>query len=480
MAAGGVLWGTMSQGLRQLLQLAITALLARRLAPADFGLIGMAGVTLAFVAPLNELGMGAALVQKKDATPSHAVAVFWTQMAIASLAALLLAAGAPLLGEFFRRPDLVPLLRVMCLNLPLGAAASAPLALLTRELRFRRIAAVETASLAAGGIVGVSLALAGAGVWSLAGQSLAASASTALLFLILSGLSPFAPPERAQLRELIRFSAPLTAYQWLNFFSRNLDDILIGRFLGAGALGYYQLAYRVMMYPLQKVSDVVGRVTFPALASIQDELARMRHAYLRTVRTIALVTLPMMAVVVVVAPELTRVLFGPAWGPVAPLVRILAFAGMAGSIGTTVGTLFLARGRSGLMLRWELLASACYAAAILAGLRWGLTGVAIAYTGTSLLLWPLSHLVANRLIALPTRKFFAALLPQAALAAGLALALAGVRLAWSPQGVGAQTAFLAVCAVAGAGTLAAAALLRRPAAAGEAAALLRETLGGAR
>jgi len=479
-AAGGVLWGTASQGVRQLLQVGITALLARRLAPADFGLIGMAGVTLAFVAPLNELGMGAALVQKKDATADHALAVFWAQISFATVAALVLAAGAPLLGAFFHRPDLVPLLRVMSLNLPLGAAASAPLALLTRELRFRRIAAVETASLALGGATGVGLALSGAGVWSLAGQSLTASASTALLLLTLSGLSPFSRPNRTHLRELVRFSAPLTAYQWLNFLSRNLDDILIGKFLGASALGYYQLAYRVMMYPLQKVSDVVGRVAFPALASIQDELARMRQAYLRTVRSIALVTLPMMAVVVVAAPELTRVLFGPAWGPVAPLVRILGFAGMAGSIGTTVGTLFLARGRSGLMLRWELLASACYAAAIVAGLRFGLTGVAVAYTGTSLLLWPLSHLVANRLIDLRMRDLLAALVPQAALAAGLAFALAALRLAWRPEGLGAQTAFLALCAVAGAGTLATAGLLGRPAAAGEAAALLRETLGGAR
>jgi PST family polysaccharide transporter len=406
--------------------------------------------------------------------------VFWSQIGIASAVALLLAAAAPLLAGFFRRPDLVPLLRVMCFNLPLGAAASAPLALLTRTLRFRRIAAVETVSLAVGGGVGVGLALAGWGVWSLAGQALAASAASALLLVPLSGLAPLSPkarPSRAHLRDLLRFSAPLTAYQWLNFLSRNLDDILIGRFLGAGALGYYQLAYRVMMYPLQKVSDVVGRVTFPALASMQDDAARMRQAYLRTVRYIALITLPMMAVVILAAPELIRVLFGPSWEPVAPLIQVLSLAGMAGSIGTTVGTLFLARGRSGLMLRWELLASACYAASIALGLRWGLMGVAIAYTTMSLLLWPLSHLVANRLIALPMRQFFAALLPQAGLALVLASALAALKLAWQPSALPEQAAFLGVCALASAGTLLAAARLGRPAAAGEAAALLREAMG---
>ena len=249
-----------------------------------------------------------------------------------------------------------------------------------------------------------------------AGQARAAAPTAALLLVPLSGLRPLsraARPSRAHLRDLAGFSAPLTAYQWLNFLSRNLDDILIGRFLGAGALGYYQLAYRLMMYPLQKVSDVVGRVTFPALAAMQDDAARMRQAYLRTVRYIALLTFPVMAVVLVAAPELIRVAFGPSWEPVTPLLRVLSLAGMAGSIGTTVGTLFLARGRSGLMLRWEMVASACYAAAIVLGLRFGLQGVAVAYTIMTLVLWPISHHVANRLIGLSTRTLFGALLPQA-------------------------------------------------------------------
>ena len=476
-AAGGILWTSASQGVRQLLQIAVTAALARQLAPEDFGLLGMAGVALAFLAPLNELGMGAALVQKKDLAPAHATAVFWAQVGLASAVALILAVAAPLFAGFFRRPELVPLLRAMCVSLPLSAAASAPLALLTRALRFRRIAAVETASLALGGALGVGLALAGWGVWSLVGQAVSSSAATAVLLLPGSGLRLLARPSRAHLRDLLRFSAPLTAYQGLNFLSRNLDDVLVGRFLGAGPLGFYQLAYRVMMYPLQKVSDVVGRVTFPALAAMQDDPARMRQAYLRTVRYIALVTLPMMAVVSVAAPELIAVLFGPAWAPVAPLVIVLSFAGMAGSIGTTVGSLFLARGRSGLMLRWEILACACYAAAIVLGLRRGLLGVAVAYTTMSFALWPVSHWVANRLIGLRMREFFRALAPQAVLAAALAGALLSIKLAWAPTGVAQQAAFLLTCGTVATGTLLLAVRLKRPAAAGEAAALLREALG---
>ena len=482
-AAGGVVYTATSQALRQAIQLGVTAVLARHLLPEDFGLIGMAAVTLAFVAPLNEMGMGAALVQRKDLTPGHATAVFWAHIALATAAALLLSACAPLIAGFFKRDELTPLLRLMCWNLPIGAAASAPSALLARDMRFGQLAVCETISLTAAGLFGAVMAVTGWGVWSLAAQALAASVMTALLLVPLSGLRPLSAHSRPtwrHLKDLAAFSAPLTGYQFLNFASRNLDDILIGRFLGAGALGYYGMAYRVMMYPLQKVSGIVGRVSFPAFASMQDDLTRIRRGYLRTVRYIALVTFPMMAVVMVAAPEMTEVLFGPTWRPVAPLIAILSLAGMTGSIGTTVGSIFLARGRSDLMLKWEVVASSCFTAAIIFGLQWGLTGVAVCYTVTALILWPLSHMIANRLIELPMREFFLALAPQAILAALPAAVLLAVRQLWMPVDAASRIAFLVVCAVTGATVLAIAAFVGKPAAAAEALALTRDTLAGLR
>ncbi|HKY33081.1 MAG TPA: lipopolysaccharide biosynthesis protein, partial [Candidatus Polarisedimenticolia bacterium] len=440
-AAGGVLWTASSQVLRQGVQLAVTIVLARHLAPADFGLIGMAAVTVACVAPLNEMGMGAALVQRRDLQPGHAGAVFWFQTAAAALAAACIALAAPWVALFFGHDDLVPLLRALCWMLPLGAMAGAPQALLLRDLRFGAVAAVETVSLAVSGAAAVVLAAGGWGVWSLVVQSLAGAALAPALMLPLSRFNPLSAagrPRWARLRELARFSAPLTGYQILNFVARNLDDVLIGRFLGAEALGYYAMAYRVMMYPLQKVSGVIGRVSFPAFASMGDDLARIRDGYVKSIQYISLITFPMMVVVMAAAPELTRLLFGPGWDPVAPLVAVLSLAGMAGSIGTTAGSLFLARGRTDTLLRWEVVACAGYAAAIAAGLPWGLAGVAVAYTAMSLLLWPISHLVANRLIGLDMPRFFSALAPAAALASGLAAALLALRSAWPDGAPGGQ------------------------------------------
>jgi O-antigen/teichoic acid export membrane protein len=443
----------------------------------------MAAVALAFVTPLNEMGMGAALVQRKDLSPAHAGSVFWFQVGLTLSAAIALALAAPLIAAFFARDDLAPLLRALCCTLPLGAMAAAPQALLLRRLRFGHVAFVETFALAASGALAVGLALAGWGVWSLVAQSVAGAVFTAALMLPLSGFNPLSPAARpawARLRELARFSAPLTGYQILNFFSRNLDDVLIGRFLGAQALGYYGMAYRIMMFPLQKVSGIVGRVSFPTFASMGDDVARIRPVYLKSVQYIALLTFPLMAAVMVTAPELTRAAFGPQWAPVAPLVRVLALAGMAGAVGTTVGSLFLARGRSGLMLAWEVIASCVYILAIVAGLWWGLMGVAVAYTAASLALWPISHAVANRLIDLRMGPFLRALVPAAGLAAGLAGALAALRAAWGPDSASAHPGFLVICASVSLAVLGAGALLRRPAGLGEMMDLVRETLAGMR
>jgi len=482
-AAGGVFWTASSQALRQALQLGVTVVLARALRPEDFGLIGMAAVTLAFITPLNEMGMGAALVQKKDMRPGHATSVFWSQVVLASAAGLVLALAAPVVAGFFLRDDLVPLLRIMCLNLPLGAAASAPQALLLRRLRFGSVAAVETVAIGGAGALAAFMALTGWGIYSLVAQSLCGAALTAGLMIAMARFNPLAPsarPRLVYLRELARFSGPLTAYQMLNFASRNVDDVLIGRFLGAGALGYYSMAYRVMMYPLQKVSGIVGRVSFPTFASMQDDLPRIRRGYLKAVQYIALITFPMMATVMVAAPELTRVVFGPNWAPVAPLIIILSLAGMAGSVGTTVGSIFLARGRSDLMLRWEMAASTCFVAAIATGLYWGLTGVAIAYTTMALILWPISHLLANRLIELRMRDLAGALAPPASLAAALSLALVGLRLVWHPAEPAAQVGFLCACGGLAALAYGVAALSGWPAAVGEAMSLARETFAGLR
>lgn len=481
-AAGGVAWTASSQAARQAIQIVVTSILAWNLAPGDFGLIGMAAVALAFTAPFNELGLSAALVQRKELRDAHAVAAFWCQVGCATALGASLALLAPLVAAFFHREDVVPLLRVLCLGLPLGAAASVPQALLQRQMRFARMAGIETVSQGIAGVAAIALAFSGYGVWSLVVQSLIGSFLAGVLFLGAARFNPLGLRGLrggAHLRELFSFGAPLVGYQVLNFIIRNIDDILIGRFLGAESLGYYTMAYRVMMYPLEKVTGVVGKVTFPAFSSLQEDTARLQRGYLKVAQCIALVTFPLMTIMMIVAPAFTRVVFGPRWDAAAPLIVVMSLAGMAASVGSTTGHVFLARGRSDLMLRWAAAASVCYTIAIVAGLSKGLMGVTVAYTVTSLTLWPISHAVANRLIDLRLADFYRVLVPPAALAGVIGVALVALRAAW-PVPIAQEPAFLAAALSVAAVIVVAAAALGRPAAVAEALSLAKEAFRGAR
>jgi PST family polysaccharide transporter len=227
---------------------------------------------------------------------------------------------------------------------------------------------------------------------------------------------------------LWQFSSQFTAASVVNYCVRNLDNLLVGRFLGPAALGFYSQAYQLMLYPVQYVAALAGRVMFPALASVQADRDRLRRGYLRALRGIAALTCPLMLGAMVLAPDLFAVLYGPRWERSVFLFQVLCCLGMVQSIGTTVGWIYLATGRTDLMLRWMLLAAAIILPGFVIGLRWGgLEGLVIGYALTSGLLMVPSLLPAFRLIRLPLGEAAARLVPLFAAAAGMAAVVLALR-----------------------------------------------------
>ena len=195
----------------------------------------------------------------------------------------------------------------------------------------------------------------------------------------------------------------------VNYFARNIDKLLIGKFLGDQALGYYTLAYKIMLYPLQSISWVIGKVMFPAFSKIQHDLEKVRTAYLKMVKAISLVTFPMMFGLFAVAPEFVHVIYGPKWEPLILLIRILCFCGIVQSIGTTVGNIILSQGKSGLQLRFGILGTIFAAIAIMGGLKLGIVAIALFYT-LEQLSWVLYvQRTLNSLIGLSLKTFFSTL-----------------------------------------------------------------------
>jgi PST family polysaccharide transporter len=168
-----------------------------------------------------------------------------------------------------------------------------------------------------------------------------------------------------------------------------------------------------MLKPLQYVSWSVGNVLFPAFSRLQDEKDRIRSAYIKVVRSISLLTFPMMLGLLIVSREFVLTFYGDKWDPVVIPLQLLSLIGAIQSIGTTVGIIFNSQGRSDLQLKWGVFASSVYVAAFLIGIHWGLIGLILMYMAVCFTIWPLSHYFSNRIIGLDMKTFFKSMLPAA-------------------------------------------------------------------
>lgn len=396
----GLKWSAISQVGRQLAQLATTAILARLLAPSDFGLMGMAAVVIGFVSLFQDMGTSAAIVQRKEVSHELLSSIFWANMAFGVVAATTLALVAPLVAAFFREPQLTLMVRVLAVNFIIASMGMVHSATLQRRMAFDRMAGIEVTATVTSAAVGIGAALSGHGVWSLVYQSFAQASWTTLALWLRSGWHPRLCFSGTALRSVAGFGVHLVSFNVFNYWIRNADDLLIGRFIGAEPLGWYRLAYRLMLYPLENVSAAIGKVMFPVYAQIQEDDARFRRFYVRSLEAIALVTTPMMLGVMVVSRPFVLTVFGTRWEPVVLLLTILAPVGLVQSLGTTVGGIYLAKGKTRLLFQWSVFAGLVVLLAFAVGLQWGVVGITACYALASLLLLYPSLSIPLRLIGL--------------------------------------------------------------------------------
>ena len=415
----GVGWAGTSQVIRLLLQFGITALLARLLTPEDFGLIAMVVVFTNFVMVFQGFGLTAALVQRKEVTEEHLSSSFWLNIFAGLLLSVVMAGAASGIALFYSEPRLTQIIRVLSLTFFISSFGIVQTALFTKELKFKPLAIPEISAVAISGAVAVLLAFTGFGVWSLVWQQIISGFVRVIFLWNFSSWRPHLLFRWQQVKELLNFGLNFTGFNFVNYFNRNLDNLLIGKFLGSAPLGFYNLAYRLLLFPLSNISSVLGRVMFPALSAIQDDKAKVRQAYLRATRYIAAATFPMMIGLAVVAPQFVRVIFGPQWERSIFLIQILALVSLLQSIGSTVGWIYTSQGRTDIMFRWGIFSVAVSAAAFVIGLRWNVEGVAVAYAiATTLLRYP-GFAIPFRLIDLKVSRFLRQLSPTFLAALGM-------------------------------------------------------------
>ena len=400
----GVKWSAASQFGRQGIQLITLVILAHLLAPEDFGLLGMATAVIGFLNIFKDLGTSAAIVQREELGGELLSSVYWVNVLFGLAATALLFVGSPLIAQFYQEPQVTAVLRVLSITFFISGLSILHQALLQRRLDFRAIAKVEITAVAAGAIVGIGMALAGRGVWSLVFQTITMATVTTLMLWLVTNWRPRIHIAWSELRSVAGYSLNLLGFHIFNYFARNADYLLIGRYLGAQALGYYTLAYRIMLYPVQNVSAVLGRVMFPAFSRLQTRLDRFRSGFLRASSGIAIITFPLMLGLAVVVEPFVAAILGEKWQPVVLLLAILAPVGMLQSIGATVGSIYQATGRTDWMFRWGVASGTVSVIGFVVGLKWGVVGVAVAYAITSVFLIYPGYAIPFRLISLPVGK----------------------------------------------------------------------------
>lgn len=383
----GVRWTTAARLTNQILKLVLGIILARLLSPAEFGLMGMLLIFIGFAIQFSELGFGDALVQKKEIDESHRSSVFWFNLVVGLALTGGFAAAAPLFSWWFGEPSLIPLARVASLGFLFSASAIVQRKMYERSLSFGRVALVDVLATLTSGVVGITAAFNGLGVWALIIQLLSLSGLTSLGLWVGSPWYPRFIYRTQAIRDLWVFSINLTGFRFFNYWVRNFDNFIIGSFIGTGALGVYSRAYTTMLQPMTQVVGGIGQVMFPAFSKIQDDPAHMKRLWLSTNRIIGFLTFPMFIGLFVVAEPFVLGVLGPQWSEVAPVLQILCCAGFFQPVASTTGWLFRSLGKTGLMLRWQIVFGimTCVAMGIGAAF-FGIYGVSAGYAITILLI----------------------------------------------------------------------------------------------
>jgi PST family polysaccharide transporter len=382
----GTKWVAFANIFKQLLQVVSLVIFARLLSPDDFGLFALLMVFVSFLTMFTDMGTASALVHIKN--PSHKLlsSVLFFNLLIGVLFCLSLTLLSPYISSFFNSPKLEPLLDLISINFIIMSLGVVQKVRYEKELDFKYLTLVESISIFIGVVSGIIFALFGFGVYSLVFQVLITSILSVTLLWIVSKWRPLIYFNVEDIKSIWKYTANLSGFNFINYFARNADNFLIGKFLTPYSLGLYSLAYNIMLYPIQNISRVLLRILFPAFSKIQDDNQKFKSAYLKTIFFISLISFPIMVGLMATSDVLVDVLFGDKWKNLSTILIILAPVGIMQSIGTTNGAIYMAKGNTSLLLKvgiWSTLVTVIF---FIGGIFFGVEGVAISYLISNIIL----------------------------------------------------------------------------------------------
>ncbi len=415
----GTAWAYASHIGGQAVILASTALLARILSPAQFGLVALALVFVTLLDTVSDLGLSPALViSTEEELRERANTVFALTVLLGGVLSALTAAIAPLAALFFDQPELVPLLAVLGLNFLIRSFGATHYAVAQRRIDFRSRTAAELTGVVVRGGTGITLALAGFGAWSLVLGYLAGTVAVTATLWSLVPWRPSGRPRRARVPAMLRFGTTLTAVDVLAAVISQVDYVFVGRVLGTQALGLYTLGFRLPEMLIISLAVVAGRVLFPAFAAVdREELARV---FLVSVRYAAIVALPLAAGLAVLAEPFVLALFGDRWDGSILSMRVLSLYALAVAIGIPAGIAYKATGQAGILLKLAVPRTVLVVVSIALVARQGIVAVAACQAAVASLFALVGFVIASRMLRVTATELASTLMPPLVSAAGMA------------------------------------------------------------
>ena len=411
-AGQGIFWNFLTYGLGRAGVLLTTSILARLLSKDDFGLVAIAVVAINYFGVIKDLGLGVALIQRREDVSEAANTVFTINIILGFFLSAAIIPFAPLFAGYFNNPMIIPVLRWLGVSFAINALGSVHNIWLMRELDYRRKFIPDMGNTVVKILVSIGLAFGGFGVWSLVfGQILGALASVILVWIIL----PWRPRltlNKKITASLLKFGRSIIGGDILTVVIDNLDYIIVGRIFGVAQLSVYTLAYRLPEMLVVGNLWVLGAVIFPAFSSIQDRPDEMRRGFLTSVRLIAMIIVPICLGLVIAADPIVRVLFGDQWLDVIPLLQVLAIYAWLYSLGYHIGDIYKAIGRPDILLKLGLLSLIILIPAMLIGSQFGLIGIAWGHLIAVLIRRIVSLQIATRFVDVSLVDIFSELKPS--------------------------------------------------------------------
>ncbi len=394
----GLAWKIISIVVKQGSRVVVGIVLARLLTPEEYGLAALVLVFSSLVFIFSDLSLGAALVQRSRITERDRSTVFWVSVAVGVVCTVVGIAIAPLVAAFYDEPDVKALFAAVSITFLIVSLGVTQEALLVRAMDFRALEIRQMLAALIGAVAAIVIAANGGGAWAIIVQQIVVVAVATVMMWLVTPWRPRFTFSGDSLRDLGSFGGNVFGSRLIFYLNRNADNLLIGKFLGPAALGAYSLAYNVILLPFSQVAGPLEQLLYPAFSRMQEDMERLRVAFLRVVRLVAVVNMPVLLGFAVLADLFVPVVLGEQWRDAVPVIQILAAVGLVQSLQALNGSILQARDRTDWLLRYSIIFTIVTVGAFAAGLPFGITGVAAALGIASIFLEPLYAVITAKVM----------------------------------------------------------------------------------